>query len=89
MLFDIRESREQRSSDELRDIARFLAGQGAEISRHCAIVAGDAFHFGLGRMFSAYSEPEGLEVRVFRDVEAAKRWLFERRGEAAPGPESD
>lgn len=83
VLFDIRESSERRSADELREIAQVLAGHLPAISRYCAVVAGDAFHFGLGRMFSAYSEPEGVEVHVFREQAAAEQWLAQHRADVA------
>jgi len=83
VLFDIRESGERRSAEELRGIASFCAEQGPTLSRRCAVVAGDAFHFGLGRMFGAYAEPAGVEVRVFRDLAAAEQWLAEARDASA------
>ncbi len=75
VIFDIRLSSEQRSADELRGIADFVAGHKAVLSGRCAVVAGDAFHFGLGRMFSAYSESNGVEALVARDVGSATSWL--------------
>lgn len=75
VVFDIRNSRESRSSRELRGIAEFVGSHAEVLSGRCVIVAGDAFHYGLGRMFGAYSESQGVEVGVVRDVGAAISWL--------------
>jgi hypothetical protein len=75
VVFDIRESRENRSADELRGIAEFVAAHDGVLSGHCAVLASDALHFGLGRMFEAFSQEHGIDVRVFREPEALVAWL--------------
>ncbi len=78
VVFDIRESTERRSARELRGIADFIAGHDAVLSGRCAIVAGDAFHYGLGRMFAAFSESHGISVEVVRDIDEVEAWLASR-----------
>lgn len=75
LLFDIRESSENRSSIELDGIAGFIGDRQQGLSGRCAVVAGDPFHFGLARQFEAYSNRRGVAVSVFRDVDEALRWL--------------
>lgn len=75
VIFDIRASSEDRSADELRGIADFLAGQLETLSGRCAIVVGDPLHFGLARMFSAFSERHEVSVDVVSDPGEAVAWL--------------
>jgi len=79
VVFDIRRSEEERSPDELRQIASFLGEHGRVLSGGCAVIAGDPLHFGLGRMFEAFTEPRGIEVRVVSDEAEAADWLAGRR----------
>ncbi|MEE4297832.1 MAG: hypothetical protein V2J24_00195 [Pseudomonadales bacterium] len=43
--------------------------------RRSAIVAGNALHFGLARMFQAYLGEREANVRVFGDFDEAVAWL--------------
>jgi len=79
IVFDVRRSSEDRSSDELQAIADFVAASDAVLSGRCVVIAGDDFHFGLSRMFQAYCELKGLTPQVVREVDAAESWL---RGES-------
>lgn len=78
VVFDIRESAENRSKDELVGVAAFVASHPDVLSGRCAVVASDPFHFGLARMFSAHAESLGIEALVTRDVRAALDWLAAR-----------
>ena len=40
-----------------------------------AIVATSDVAYGMARMFAAYAERNGQEVRIFRDMPAAEGWL--------------
>jgi len=40
-----------------------------------AIVVDNALGYGLSRMYQALHEEAGEDVQVFRDLEAARRWL--------------
>jgi hypothetical protein len=40
-----------------------------------ALVAPSDIAFGMARMFAVYAERSGQEVRVFRDLAEAERWL--------------
>jgi hypothetical protein len=31
--------------------------------------------FGIGRVFEVFAESLGIELRAFRDIEAARQWL--------------
>ncbi len=78
VVFDIRESAENRSKHELVGVAAFVAGHRDVLSGRCAVVASDPFHFALARMFSAHAESRGVEALVTRDVRAALDWLATR-----------
>ena len=56
LLFDKRGSAENRSADQLRRLADLVGDHGETLTRRAAIVVGDAFHFGLGRMFAAFAD---------------------------------
>ena len=75
LLFDKRASSENRSAEQLRRMADLVGDHTAALSRRAAIVVGDAFHFGLGRMFAAFADARGIEVQVFYSRDDAERWL--------------
>lgn len=75
ILFDITKSEEDRSEQELRGIASFVAANKEILSGRCAIVAADPLHFGLSRMFQAYCASIEVSVEIFEDLEAAHSWL--------------
>lgn len=47
--------------------------------RKTALVAGTDLEFGLSRMYATHSEYQGplAEIRVFRSIEEAKKWIDE------------
>ncbi len=79
LLFDVRESLENRSAEELRQMADLVAERSGILSGRAAVVASDVLHFGLGRMFGAYADARQIEVRVFYSLEEAESWLARER----------
>lgn len=75
VVFDIRDSEENRSANELRGIAQFVAAHDGILTGRCAVLTSDALHYGLGRMFEVFSEDLGIEVQVFRDLDSLRAWL--------------
>jgi hypothetical protein len=75
ILFDITASEEDRSEQELRGIASFVAAHKKILSGRCAIVAADPLHFGLSRMFQAYCASLEVAVEVFAQLTEAHSWL--------------
>ncbi len=75
LLFDIRSSTENRSSNELRHIAFLVSAHQSILTGQCALVATDPLHFGLARMAGVYMESLGLKANVFHDPEKALTWL--------------
>jgi hypothetical protein len=57
-----------------------------EISRHGAVLppsrwalfATERVHYGMGRLFSAYAEGRGIDLRVFDTLDSAIAWLHAR-----------
>jgi hypothetical protein len=59
-------------TDDLRSMAPAnVFGRGARR----AFVATNDVSYGVARMFEALVAPAGTELRVFREMEEAKRWL--------------
>ena len=75
LLFDIRQSTENRDPNELRSTASKIANYRASLSGYCAVVAADPLHYGLARMFSVFMGGLGFEAMVFHCLEEAKQWL--------------
>ena len=77
LLFDLRESRslQDRTADEVRDMARFLASQGRRFGHRLAMVTTGDLAFGLMRLGAVAAETGGLAAEVFRDMGEAKEWL--------------
>lgn len=77
LLFDLRESTSlrDRTADEVREMARFLAAHGPRFGNRLAMVTGDDLAFGLMRLGSATANSGGVDAEVFRDMGAARRWL--------------
>jgi hypothetical protein len=77
LLFDLRESRslQDRTADEVRDMAQFLASHGRRFSNRLAMVTTGDLAFGLMRLGAVAAETGGLTAEVFRDIGTAKAWL--------------
>ena len=43
-----------------------------------AIVVSKSVHYGMARQFQAFAEGGRAAIQVFRDIEAARKWLGER-----------
>ncbi|HEV3330271.1 MAG TPA: hypothetical protein VG096_04775 [Bryobacteraceae bacterium] len=83
VLFDVRLSTDNSTSDELRSRAQWLSTLQAEgISSRCAIVVGPkAYQYGLARMAAAHVEFQGMTLEIFQDIYEAKRWLSNTAGQ--------
>ena len=64
-----------RSPGQIRYVAEFLGPYAKRIRGRCAVVASQDLHFGFGRMGSVYSEGVGIDAQIFRDSDAARKWL--------------
>jgi hypothetical protein len=69
------ESLADRTSQEVRAMAYFVASLGDRFARRFAIIAPSDLAFGMMRLGSVVTEAEGVETNVFRDREAAMAWL--------------
>jgi hypothetical protein len=76
-LFDVTRSEVlgQRSHDDLRAMALFLAGESEHFGRRLALVATEQLQFGLMRLGGAYTDMEGVTTAVFVDEDSARAWL--------------
>ena len=77
MLFDLTESGslQERTADEVRDMARFLVSHGKRFGNRLAIIAPSDLGFGLMRLGAVTAQSGGVETEVFRDTDAARQWL--------------
>jgi hypothetical protein len=67
------------SNDDFRQIAEQMKNYTSKRKGgKTAFVAKSIVDFGLGRMYGAFAEVEGLPVayRTFRTIEEAKKWIF-------------
>ena len=78
MMFDLRESRvfKQRSPEDVRDMARFLASNGEWFGNRLGMVAPSDLAYGLMRIGAATAEMGGVTSMVFREFEQAREWLL-------------
>lgn len=78
MMFDLRESLalRERSMEEVRDMAKFLAANGARFNNRLAMVAPTDLAYGLMRVGSVTADMGGLTSMVFRRFEEAREWLL-------------
>jgi hypothetical protein len=77
LLFDLRESQslQDRTADEVRDMARFLASHARRFGNRLAMVTTGDMAFGLMRLGAAAAESGGMAAQVFRDMSTARAWL--------------
>lgn len=77
LLFDLTasESLGDRTADDLRAMAIFLASRGSRFSSRLAMVALTDVAYGLMRMGAVTAESHGIAAHVFRDYGSARRWL--------------
>jgi len=78
LLFDLTgsESLGDRSAEDLRAMAIFLASRGSRFSSRLAMVAVTDVAYGLMRMGAVTAESQGIAAHVFRDHGSARRWLM-------------
>jgi len=74
-LFDITESTEDRTAEELRGIADYIATHRAILTGRVASAVSERLYYGLSRMFAAFMDDRELSVEVFDGVDAAEAWL--------------
>lgn len=74
VLFDLRQSREHRSAEEVSSIADIVKPYVSGTAK-IALLAEADIYFGLSRIFSAYVEDTRITAQVFRDYDQALSWL--------------
>lgn len=74
-IVDVTGSESDRTHEEVRQLAVFLAERRAELGHRVAIVVSKSLHYGLGRMLSAYAEIQHLNVEVFQQLDDAIQWM--------------
>ena len=77
LVFDLgaSESLQDRSAQDVRNMAYFLATRGARFGYRFAAVAPSDLAFGLMRLGTVVTQDQGVESRVFRDFATARAWL--------------
>jgi len=77
LLMNMTESKSiyNRSSDDVRAMANFVGSLGKRFNNRIAFVAPGDLPYGLARMGSAGAEDLGIEARVFRAFDEARKWL--------------
>jgi hypothetical protein len=63
------------STAEIEAVAAYFGHQDERRGVRRALVASADLHYGMARIAAAHSESHGLEVQVFRDLDAALAWL--------------
>jgi hypothetical protein len=75
LLFDLRESTESRSEDELKGIAMALAQNMDILTGRMAVLVVDPHYVGVAAAFSVFAEQLGQEPQLFGTPEEAEAWL--------------
>jgi hypothetical protein len=79
VLIDVRQSKETRSSEEMRAIADLFAASSSFNGRCAMLVNPDsAVRYGLARMLSAFADMRNVEFAVFHEEKAALAWLLKK-----------
>ena len=78
MMFDLRESRsiKDRSAEDVRDMAMFLASQGSRFGNRLGMVAPTDLTYGMMRIGAVIAERGGVDAFVFREFNEAREWLL-------------
>lgn len=74
-LLDLRDGKATLSSEEIRRFAAHVHDTRSAGRGRAAVVVGDDLTFGLCRMYEMIAVDNPIETQVFRDVDAATRWL--------------
>lgn len=86
-LVDWRDGDESNTSEEVRMMAETVLRHPARAgTARCAIVVRTDVQYGLTRVFSAFLGDAALEVRTFRKIDDACRWLGETMGRTVAPP---
>ncbi|HET9532466.1 MAG TPA: hypothetical protein VFQ92_19060 [Blastocatellia bacterium] len=75
MLIDARDLRSNPKLEELRKRAELFASLKEHFTPGYALVVTDTLYYGLGRMFQVFAQTEGVEVKIFNDIDEARRYL--------------
>ena len=84
VLVDDLESNFNPSMQDAQDLVGIFASFTDRISQFAIVVRKDV-HFGLGRMVEVYCESQGVNLRIFREVEDAAEWLDSTRVDLPSG----
>ena len=77
-MFDLLASTWESVPEDLRRIVRFIIENNEMIGlARCAVVVGNDRAYGMSRMFEVFSEETTVDVRIFRALDKAKRWMIE------------
>ncbi len=66
----------ERTSNEVKNMALFIASLGKRFNNRVALVAPDDLPYGLMRQGTVGSEEIGIQAEVFRDFTKAREWLL-------------
>ncbi len=75
MFLDMLESEEEKDPAEIRQISEFFKQFLGFLDGRIAVFVTHDLHYGLSRVFSAYTETDGLDVQPFFEVAAAAKFL--------------
>jgi hypothetical protein len=75
-LIDARNASTNITAEQVRHLAHRAAAMLSRVRLGpSALVTNDDVVFGMARMYSVFAEGAGAVVEVFRDIDAATRWL--------------
>ncbi len=75
-LTDARELDHHLEVEDMRDIAKTIARYRDRIAGgRAAVVVSIAVSYGLMRALQAYADQSPIDIRIFYDVDEARRWL--------------
>jgi len=66
---------------EAQKLVQIFSSFSDRIAQFAIVVRKDV-HFGLGRMVEVYCESQGVNLRIFRELQEAESWLDSTRAEA-------
>ena len=75
VLSDTRAVDEPATPDQIKALVAELMRHGTVEGMRAAMVVGTDASYGMMRMMSAYTEPLGIHVGIFRDADAARAFL--------------
>jgi len=76
VLLDLRETRSLPDSRQLRSVAEQIGNLKPRVKwGACAVVASHDALYGMSRVFEVFTEELFADVRVFRGLDEAERWL--------------